>query len=243
MIHKPSRSETADRPDVALRLRTEIQPRQGDIPAVFAHLYASVERHGERMPSGRATVLGVTSAVGGEGKTTVALHLARNAARDSFGSVCLIDLGLGESGLCRRLGVSAPGEGVIDLLENVDGPAPELPLVQLLGADALILMPAGKAAANPARTARSPRMAELIAAARRMFDVVIVDLPPVESGNAIPITAHLDGVLMVVCAGATPGHRVNRALDQIGRERVLGVVLNRMTSSLPARLRKMLGGS
>lgn len=238
----------------AFQIRTKIQIHEAETPAVFGHLFASVEQQvavvgGRLWPDngpvragvGPSSVLGVTSAIGGEGKTTVALHLALNAARNTFKSVCLIDLSLGENDLCRRLGVDSAGGGVMDALENPDEAAPTLPLVQLVGSDGLVILPAGKAPVNGAKAARSPRVAELIQAVRQMFDVVIVDLPAVQSDNTLPIAAHLDGVLMVVCAGATPKHLVNSALDSVGRERVLGVVLNRTTSSVPAWLRKRLG--
>lgn len=238
----------------SFQIRTKIQIHEAETPEVFGHLYASVERQvaavGGRLwrdnslmraGAGPSCVLGVTSAIGGEGKTTVALHLALNAARNTFKSVCLIDLSLGENDLCRRLGVDSAGGGVMDALENPDEAAPTLPLVQMIGSDGLVILPAGKSPINGAKVARSPRVAELIRAVRQMFDVVIVDLPAVQSDNTLPIAAHLDGLVMVVCAGATPKNVINGALDSVGRERVLGVVLNRTTSSVPTWLRKRLG--
>ena len=215
-------------------------------PAEFSHLYASLERQiagvgdvtlisGETLGADRPYVLGVTSAVLGEGKTTVALHLAMTIARDTFKRVCLIDMSLGKGDLAIRLGVPPRGEGVVPVLEDTDNVVPTL---QLAGCDNLVIIPAGRAPANAARLARSPRVAQLIISARMAFDVVIVDMPAVASDNALPLTRHVDGLLVVARAGATPRDVVAQALDALGRDKVIGVTLNRIKTSGPAWLRK-----
>ena len=215
-------------------------------PAEFSHLYASLERQiagvgdvtlisGETLGADRPYVLGVTSAVLGEGKTTVALHLAMTIARDTFKRVCLIDMSLGKGDLAIRLGVPPRGEGVVPVLEDTDNVVPTL---QLAGCDNLVIIPAGRAPANAARLARSPRVAQLIISARMAFDVVIVDMPAVASDNALPLTRHVDGLLVVARAGATPRDVVAQALDALGRDKVIGVTLNRVKTSGPAWLRK-----
>jgi protein-tyrosine kinase len=60
------------------------------------------------------------------------------------------------------------------------------------------------------------------------FDWVIIDTPPV----ALLTDAHLlaslvDAVVLVVQAGKTPLAAINKAVEAVGRERILGVVLNR----------------
>jgi Mrp family chromosome partitioning ATPase len=69
---------------------------------------------------------------------------------------------------------------------------------------------------------------------------VIVDMPAVLTGNALPIAAHLDRIMMVVTAGVTPKDVVNDALDRIGRKRTLGVILNRIKPSAPTWLQRRL---
>src|SRR5207302_1142733 len=78
-------------------------------PVEIPRLYAALEgRMWERMQSDWRSreggiagcfTLGITSAVPGEGKTTIALHLALHIARNTFNRVCLIDLSLGEDEL------------------------------------------------------------------------------------------------------------------------------------------------
>jgi Mrp family chromosome partitioning ATPase len=228
------------------RLSPVINLRVEKTPAEFSHLYASLERQiagvgdvtlisGETLGAERPYVLGVTSAVLGEGKTTVALHLAMTVAQDTFKRVCLIDMSLGKGDLAARLGVPPRGEGVVPVLEDSNNVVPTL---QLAGCDNLVVIPAGKAPINAARLARSPRVAQLIISARMAFDVVIVDMPAVASDNALPLTRHMDGLLVVARAGATPRDVVAQALDALGRDKVIGVTLNRVKTTGPAWLRK-----
>ena len=71
-------------------------------------------------------------------------------------------------------------------------------------------------------------MRRLIDEAREAFDWVIIDTPPVGLlPDANLLAAMVDGVVLVVKAGSTPYDLVKRAVDAIGRDRMLGVVLNR----------------
>ena len=215
----------------------------------FIHLYAALERHLQELYDAAAieaasdpdvtlpTVFGITSSVAGEGKTSVAMHLALMVARNTFKRVCLIDLSLGNDDISRRLGAEAE-KGVMDVLEGHDY---MIRTIQVEECGDLSVMPAGKAPENPVRAARSPAVPEVIAAARQMFDLIIVDMPPVTSGNALPIAAHLDRVMLVVNAGVTPRGLVNEAIEQIGRQRVLGVVLNKIKRASPGWVQRRFG--
>ena len=210
-------------------------------PPEFEHLYAALERQAASLsgrPAGSVGLtppfaLGVTSAVAGEGKTTVALHLALTAARNTYKRVCLLDMSLSADGLGTLLGLPmGTGEGVVSILEDAGTVVPTL---QIAGCDNLVIIPAGKAAEHPARLARAPRAAQLLASARHAFDLVIVDLPAVSSDNVLPLCQPLDGILLVVRAGATPQPVVADALEMLGRERVLGVTLNRIAPEAAKR--------
>ena len=220
-------------------------------PAEFSHLYAALERQiagvgdvtllsGETLGADRPYVLGITSALVGEGKTTVALHLAMTIARDTYKRVCLIDLSLGKGDLAARLGVPQRGEGVIPVLEDDSHVVPTL---QLAGLDNLVIIPSGKMPSNAPRLVRSPRVAQLILSARSAFDVVIIDMPAAATDHALPLTRHMDGLLLVARAGVTPRDVVNQALDALGRDKIIGVTLNRIQSAGPAWLRKRMAGA
>jgi Mrp family chromosome partitioning ATPase len=239
------------------RRRVQVSIEKNDFQ--FAHLYASLEwklhekidtaltgaflsdafsgTNADANPGFAApSVFGVTSALIGEGKTTIAMHLAFTIARNTFKKVCLIDMSLGADEICRRIGVT-PEAGVVSVLE---GGETIIRTIQVTDCGDLSIMPGGPMPANSTRAARSPAVPEVIAAARQMFDVVIVDMPAVLTGNALPIAAHLDRVLMVVTAGVTPKDVINDALDRVGRKRTLGVVLNRIKPSAPNWLQRRL---
>jgi Mrp family chromosome partitioning ATPase len=81
------------------------------------------------------------------------------------------------------------------------------------------------------------RMRRVIAEAGTRFDFVVIDTPPV----ALLTDAHLlsslvDTVLLVVQSGRTPLAAIKTAVQAVGRERILGVVLNRADEALPSRL-------
>ena len=220
-------------------------------PPEFSHLYAALERQiagvgdvtllsGETLGADRPYVLGVKSALVGEGKTTVALHLAMTIARDTYKRVCLIDLSLGKGDLAARLGVPQRGEGVVPVLEDDSHVVPTL---QLAGLDNLVIIPSGKVPSNAPRLVRSPRVAQLILSARSAFDVVIIDMPAAATDHALPLTRHMDGLLMVARAGVTPRDVVNQALDALGRDKIIGVTLNRIQNAGPTWLRKRMAGA
>lgn len=187
----------------------------------------------------RSCVIGVTSAVAGEGKTTVAMHVATAVAQNSYKRVCLLDLGLGDDDICRRLNLPTDETtGLSDLVEASDSHEAAaviglLRMVRLPGLDNLVVVPGGRAPKRPARAAHSPWLPEVIAALRERFDIIIVDLPSVGSGNALPMLPLMSGVVMVVGAGVTPREVVDEALDRVGRANVLGAVLNGTKSHLP----------
>jgi Mrp family chromosome partitioning ATPase len=210
----------------------------------FSQLFATIEsrtaaanREGDAVHSRHGHILGVTSAVVGEGKTTVALHLAMSAARNTNSKVCLIDLGLTGESVLQRLGAVAQGSGIIDALEGTNQ---TFPMWRIRDFEELTIIPAGKTPANPARIARSPRLEEALESARRMFDLILIDMPAISTHNARPMVEYMDGLVMIARAGVTPQDVITNAMDHIGREKVLGVVLNRVRFSGPRWLQKRL---
>jgi Mrp family chromosome partitioning ATPase len=74
-------------------------------------------------------------------------------------------------------------------------------------------------------------MRQLLEEARGAFDWVIVDTPPVALlPDANLLSAMVDGAVLVVRAETTPWDLAQRAVAAIGRERLLGVVLNGATA-------------
>ena len=93
--------------------------------------------------------------------------------------------------------------------------------------DTLTLLPAGQPDSDPLSGLTSVRLQALIQDASEKFDWVIVDTPPLAATTDATLLCPLVGaVLLVVRAGRTPLEDVKQAVDALGRERILGIVLN-----------------
>jgi capsular exopolysaccharide synthesis family protein len=174
--------------------------------------------------SGIKVVL-VASAVAGEGKTLTAANLALTFSESYERQVLLIDADLRRPSLARTFGIP-PSPGLSEGLMQIEsGPLP----VQQITAR-LSVLPAGRPTPDPMAGLTSVRMRELIQEARQTFDWVIIDTPPVGlMTDANLLSAIADGTVLVVKANSTPYHLVQRAIDALGREQLLGAVLNRAT--------------
>src|SRR4030095_9612182 len=85
---------------------------------------------------------------------------------------------------------------------------------------------------DPISALTADRMRRLIDEAREVFDWIIIDTPPIRLlTDAWLVSSLADGVILVVKAGTTPYENVTRAVDALGRERLMGVVLNRATEN------------
>jgi Mrp family chromosome partitioning ATPase len=75
----------------------------------------------------------------------------------------------------------------------------------------------------------SDTMRAILVDARRQFDWVIIDTPPVGLISDASLLASLvDGVLLVIGAGSTPYAAAKRAVSEFGADRIIGLVLNRV---------------
>ena len=167
-------------------------------------------------------VLVVTSAEPGEGKSTTAVNLALTFSESYKRSVLLIDADLRRPTLHEITQVSN-ARGLGETLKATG--EHKLPLVRLT--ERLMLAPAGRPDPNPMGALTSNRMRHMLTEASGRFDWVILDAPPIgiiaDSSLLTPLS---DGVLLVVRANRTHHAVVQKAVSMIGRERVLGVVLN-----------------
>jgi capsular exopolysaccharide synthesis family protein len=172
-----------------------------------------------------AKVAMVASAVQGEGKSLTAANLALTMSESYRKNVLLIDADLRRP--TQHSIFQIPGApGLSDGLVSID--EPRLPLHRLSAR--LTILPAGRPTSDPIGAITSERMRRLIDEAREVFDWIIIDTPPVGLlTDAALMSSMADGVVLVVKAESTPHDLVARAVDALGRERMLGVVLNRAT--------------
>jgi succinoglycan biosynthesis transport protein ExoP len=172
-------------------------------------------------------IVGFVSAVPGEGKTTVAMNVARLAAQAGE-RVLVSDGDLRRPSLSRSL--AAPGApGLLQALSGGTTPDGVLWSDERTG---LQLLPAGVTdkLVNSPRVLGSDAMRHLLQRATSYYDLVVVDLPPLLSVVDARAAAHLfDAFVLVVEGGLTSEETLHEALQAADlRSRVLGAVINKV---------------
>ena len=176
--------------------------------------------HAQRQ--GRLKVLMVTSAAPGEGKTLTALNLARVLSESYRRSVLLIDADLRRPRLSEAAGLTT-SDGLSAALKSAD--LRKVAVTRLT--EHLTLLPAGRPDPEPLSGLTSPRMQQLIEEGAERFDWVIVDTPPIGvATDAGLLSGMVDGTVLVVKAGETSLQAVRHAVETLGQDRIVGVVLN-----------------
>ena len=174
----------------------------------------------------KVSVVMVTSAFPEEGKTLTATNLALTLSESYKRKVLLIDADL------RR-----PWIHQVFQVPNVSGlndglrAAPERKIPLLSYTENLSILTAGRPDADPMSVLSGERMVSVLEEAQARFEWVIIDTPPV----ALLTDAHLlsslvHAVVLIIQAGKTPLPAIKMAVDAVGRDRILGVVLNRAES-------------
>ncbi len=173
---------------------------------------------------GASNVFLVTSALPGEGKTTTALNCAAALAQQDQ-RVLLVEADMRRPVLERKLNFDGQG-GLSSLIPA--GPSSTVP-AKFPSLPTLSVLAAGPRPSNPAELLGSPRMAELVREWRSNYDFIILDTPPVLSvTDAVVVSAHCDGVILVVRSGVTTKQSLTRVRDLFlrSRKRIAGVVMN-----------------
>ncbi len=158
-----------------------------------------------------------------EGKTITALNLSWLLAQTDGINALIIDSDLRMPSLTDYLGIEAD-KGLSDILS---GRATLRESIIKLNPGGLHLLPGGEARSDVAELISGPTFKEILRQAREMFDFIIIDAPPLGIfTDATVLINHADGALLVVRAGRTRFSVLDRILETLPRDRMLGVVLN-----------------
>ena len=172
---------------------------------------------------GRGHVIGITSSLQAEGKSSTAVNTAY-ALAESGAKVLLMDADLRRPSVAAKLNL-ARTPGLTNILV-AKGNYREL-LQQNPIAPNMDVLTSGDIPPNPSELLGSNRMEKLILELTEAYDYIVVDLPPVNVvSDAIAMSRMLDGVIMVVRNGVSEQRMLAEALRQLKlvNVRILGFV-------------------
>jgi len=178
-----------------------------------------------RSPNPPRSIL-VTSTAPEEGKTMVAVNLARAISREIHKNAILIDGDLRKPGI--HLEKSQNAKGLSNYLS--DG----TPLSEILinsEIENLQVIMAGPSTSKSSELIGSKRMAELLKSLREFGDntYIVIDSPPIMSTSEPSLLSKMaDGIILVVRSGHTSRESVQRAIKYIDHQKIIGVVFNRI---------------
>jgi len=171
------------------------------------------------------TSLTITSAMEGDGKSTIAFHLAK-VATEMGQRVLLVDANLRQPNI-HNLSNLNNSRGLSNLiLTNV---AMNEAIRQLPSMNELSVITAGSIPPDPTKLLSSEEMKRLMMNFHHTFDLVIYDAPPVlELADVSLLAPHTDGILLVVRIDKTDSSMLQRTLEHLKtyRMNVLGMVSN-----------------
>jgi polysaccharide chain length determinant protein (PEP-CTERM system associated) len=164
----------------------------------------------------------VSSALPGEGKSTLSLGLASALGREPGRRVLLVEADLRRPSLTHTLGLP-PAHGLGEWLNGTLGYVP----VRAVEPGGFFLVAAGQAGLRRPELLGSPRLDALLRAARRHFDLVLLDAVPIlPVADTVLMQDLVDGFQLVVRSRQTPRDAIRDALAKLRPDRVVGVVFN-----------------
>lgn len=166
----------------------------------------------------------ITSAIQGEGKSTVGSNLAVEYAKKGL-QVLLVDADLRRPTIHQTFAISNQ-RGVSSWLSGQLTDVNEAIYPVL---DHLFFMPSGPKPPNPAELLASDRMTEFLTVATRKLDLVIVDAPPIlPVTDARILAGQVDGTVLVVRQNFVEKVAVRQAVSALknARAQLLGTILN-----------------
>jgi Mrp family chromosome partitioning ATPase len=169
-------------------------------------------------------VIGVSSPSPREGKTTASANLGLALAEGRKIRIMLLDLNLRSPSLTTMFGLDGSGSVASQLQRKRRDPESYWDVLEL--GSRLHLMGGGGPTENPAPLLNSDELTQLVSDLAEHYDYVVVDLPAVlQAADVKIVLEQLDGLLLVCRAGRTTRSNVTTTLDQLGTNRVHGLLM------------------
>jgi protein-tyrosine kinase len=189
--------------------------------------------------AGRGRMVVVSAMEAGNGCSWICSRMAEVLASQVVGSVCVVDANLRSPGLHREFNV--PNHyGLMDALQVSD---PIRRFVTSLSRPNLWLLSCGAEVEGMQSMLSSDRMRAILPELQREFDYVLIDAPPIESGDdSIMLGRGAEGIVLVLRANASRREAARKAVQNLesANVRVLGAVLNRRTFPVPESIYRKL---
>ena len=172
----------------------------------------------------KCPIIGVTSSMRGEGKSTTAVNLSYVLA-EKGSPVLLIDGDLRIPSIAKKMRIDS-SPGLTDLLMGHGAHMPDFRSALL---DNWFILPSGDIPPNPSELLGSRRMEYILNSLRESFEYIIIDLPPVNIvSDALSIASLITGMVVVVREDYTEKKELERCFRQLqlSNVNVLGCILN-----------------
>tara|TARA_R110002110_G_scaffold91264_1_gene237392 strand:- start:50339 stop:51346 length:1008 start_codon:yes stop_codon:yes gene_type:complete len=185
-----------------------------------------------------ANLIMVTSALQGDGKTFTAINLAISIAMEQDKTVLFVDADVAKASAGTRLGIPPDSLGLIDVLENDSLDLGDV-IVQT-DIPNLRIVPAGNVHERATELLASNSMNQLMLemSSRYPDRVIVFDSPPLLLTTEASVLASFMGqIAFVVSTDETPQEAVSEALEHIGADKAIGMILNKAHT----RRNKLLG--
>ena len=176
------------------------------------------------LPGAGCKCVGVTSSMPSEGKSTTAINLAISLSQIGK-RVLLVDADMRIPSVAGRVNI----KGTPGLSDFLVGEAKIDDAVRNVDEYKIHVLPAGKIPPEPTSLLEAKQLEHLFSALRKIYDFVIVDLPPVNSvPDAVILARYMDGYLMTVREKVTKHKEIVEALKQlkIANANIIGFVAN-----------------
>jgi len=204
-------------------------PRDARDPEIYRMIYG-----GLKLPrQAPVVIIGITSAIRGEGRTTIARLMAQVLSKEVDTSVTLVEADIEHPTLLRPSSPGGPRGGLMSVLRE------EHQLHEVIGRWSaefpnLYVIPGGHVADDGARLLRRLGTHDPFRGPGGLKGLVILDLPPLVDGSCGAIAAEVaDATVLVVRAGVTHSATVREAIARLGERPPQGVVLNGFRSPIP----------
>lgn len=171
------------------------------------------------------SIIGVTSAMRGEGKSTTAVNLSYVMA-ESGKKVLLVDGDLRIPSIAKKMDLKNDF-GLSDLLRGAT--TVQMSSFKVPDYNNWYIMPSGALPPNPSELMGSARMKNVIRTLAENFDCIIIDLPPVNLvSDALAVSKFISGMIVVVRADYTEKKELEACFRQLKLSdvNVLGCVMN-----------------